>query len=83
MAHIVACAGANPVVEAKPDTSTVVIKIDGATLSRSPEEAAQPCKDLAHAAMSLSRTARARRGMVPAGGIEISRGNADLDEVQA
>lgn len=83
MACFIVSARAHPVVEARPSTATVVIKAGDVTVSLSPDEATQLCKDLAHASMALSRTARARRGMVPAGGIEIVRGNADLVEAQA
>lgn len=70
-------------MEARTSTATIVIKAGGVIVSLSPEEATQLCKDLAHAAMALSRTARARRGMVPAGGIKITRGDADLVGVAA
>ncbi|WP_313424201.1 hypothetical protein [Stenotrophomonas rhizophila] len=83
MACFIVSARAHPVVEARTSTATIVIKAGGVIVSLSPEEATQLCKDLAHAAMALSRTARARRGMVPAGGIELARGNTDLVEVAA
>ena len=44
---------------------------------------AQLCQDLSRACLRVRRTANARRGTVPAGRIEICRGNADLGEVQA
>lgn len=83
MACFIVSARAHPVVEARTGTATIVIKAGGVIVSLSPDEATQLCKDLAHAATALSRTARARRGMVPAGGIEITRRDADLAEVAA
>jgi len=83
MASITVSARANPVVEARPNTGTIVIKVGDSVVSLTPVEASQVCQDLAHAALGLSPSARARRGMVPAGGIEITRGDADLVEVAA
>lgn len=83
MASFIVSARAHPVVEARTSTATIVIKAGCVIVSLSPDEATQLCKDLAHAAMALSRTARARRGMVPAGGIEITGSGAGLVEVAA
>ncbi len=83
MASITVSARAIPVVEARPNTSSIVIKVGEATVSLAPDEVAQLCQDLSRACLQVRRTANARRGMVPAGRIEICRGNADLVEVQA
>ena len=83
MASITVSARAIPVVEARPNTGSIVIKVGEATVSLAPDEVAQLCQDLSRACLQLRRTASARRGMVPAGRIEICRGNADLVEVQA
>jgi len=83
MASITVSARAIPVVEARPNTGSIVIKVGEATVSLAPDEVAQLCQDLSRACLQARRSTNARRGMVPAGRMEICRGNADLVEVSA
>lgn len=83
MASITVSARAIPVVEARPNTGNIVIKVGDAVVGLAPDEVAQLCQDLSRACLQVRRTANARRGMVPSCAIELQRGNSDLVEVQA
>ncbi|WP_093534233.1 hypothetical protein PWP89_13125 [Stenotrophomonas rhizophila] len=81
MAHLIVSARAPAVVEARPQSNTVVLKVGEALVSFDADEVPQLCQDLSRASLELRRPRRV--GMFPARPVELQRGNADLVGVSA